>query len=147
MKNIPGYGRGPVHLLGVIFCYILAIYAGVKLFSNVSLWIALAFPAGIFLHDFVLFPLYSGIDRGLKHLQRRQQREEKVSVGWVNHVRVPVMISFFLLLAYFPIILRLSDDRYLYFANHRYLSIPLASGYSGTGSWLRLQLLCSEAAL
>lgn len=114
MKKIPGYGRGPVHLLGVIFCYSLAIYAGVKLFSNVSLWIALAFPAGIFLHDFVLFPLYSGIDQALKRIQRRQQRERKISVGWVNHVRVPVIISFFLLIAYFPIILRLSDDRYLY---------------------------------
>lgn len=114
MKKIPGYGRGPVHLLGVIFCYSLAIYAGTKLFSNVSLWIALAFPAGIFLHDFVLFPLYSGIDRALKRLQHRQQREEKVSVGWINHVRVPFMICFFLLFAYFPIILRLPDDRHLY---------------------------------
>lgn len=114
MKNIPGYGRGPVHLLGVIFCYSLAIYAGSKLFSNVSLWIALAFPAGIFLHDFVLFPFYSGIDRTLKRMQRRQKREGKIAVFWVNYLRVPVIVSFVLLLAYFPIILRLPEDRELY---------------------------------
>lgn len=114
MKNIPGYGRGPIHLLGVIFCYSLATYAAVKLFDNVSLWIALAFPAGIFLHDFVLFPIYSGIDRALKRVQRRQRREGKISVGWVNHVRVPVIVSFVLFLAYFPIILRLPEDRELY---------------------------------
>lgn len=114
MKNIPGYGRSPIHLLGVIFCYALATYASVKLFSNVSLWVALAFPGGIFLHDFVLFPLYRKADHALLKYQQKREQRGKSSRRWINHLRVPVVISFLLLLCYFPIILRLSDERHLH---------------------------------
>jgi ABC-type sugar transport system permease subunit len=111
MKKIPGYGRGPIHLLGVIFCYALVIYAGVKLFSTVSLWIALAFPAGIAIHDFVLFPIYRKANHALTNYQLKRDRQGKPSRRWINHVRVPVVISFLLLLCYFPIILRLVADQ------------------------------------
>ncbi|AHM60365.1 hypothetical protein D770_10540 [Flammeovirgaceae bacterium 311] len=111
MKKIPLYGRGPLHLLGVIFCYSLATYAGIKLFSNVSLWIALAFPAGIALHDFVLFPIYRKANHVLTNYQLKREQQGKTSRRWINHVRVPVVISFLLLLCYFPIILQLSDNR------------------------------------
>ncbi|MDX5422072.1 MAG: hypothetical protein LPK07_15035 [Hymenobacteraceae bacterium] len=116
MKKLPIYGESPLHLAGVVFCYGLAAYAGLKLFDNVPLWIALAFPAGIFLHDFVLFPLYSGADRVLKRIQRKQLQEGKITTPWINYVRVPVIISFLLLFCYFPIILRLADERELYTA-------------------------------
>lgn len=111
MKKIPVYGRDPIHLLGVIFCYGIAFYAGIKLFSNVSLWIALAFPAGIILHDFILFPLYRKADQLLIDYQLERERKGKTSRRWINHVRVPVVISFILLLCYFPIILRLVADQ------------------------------------
>lgn len=114
MKKIPGYGRGPVHLLGVLFCYSLVTYAAIKLFSNVSLWIALAFPAGIVIHDFILFPMYQKANRALSNYQLKRERQGKTSVLWINHVRVPVVISFLLLLCYFPIILRLASERPLY---------------------------------
>lgn len=125
MKKIPLYGRGPLHLLGVIFCYGLVTYAAIKLFSNNSLWIALAFPGGIALHDFVLFPMYRKANHMLTDYQLERERKGKTSRRWINHVRVPVVISFILLLAYFPIILRLvadnrplntglSQDSYLY---------------------------------
>lgn len=114
MKKIPLYGRDPLHLLGVIFCYALATYAGVKLFSNVTLWVALAFPGGIFLHDFVLFPLYTKADTALTSFHNKQMKKDKTSKPWINYVRVPVVISFLLLLCYFPIILRLAHDRHLY---------------------------------
>lgn len=114
MKKIPVYGRSPIHLMGLLVCYGLAIYAGVKLFSNVSLWVALAFPAGIFVHDFILYPLYTKADRALSAYQLRQFQEKKISVAWINYLRLPVMIAVILLLCYFPIILRLSEDRPLY---------------------------------
>lgn len=114
MKKIPLYGRDPVHLVGVLFCYALVTYAGVKLFSNVALWVALAFPGGVFLHDFVLFPLYAKADTALTSFQSRQKKEGKLSKPWINYVRVPVVISFLLLLCYFPIILRLASERPLY---------------------------------
>lgn len=114
MKKIPGYGRDPIHLLGVVFCYALATYSAIKLFSNVSLWIALAFPAGIAVHDFVLFPLYRKANHVLTNYQLKRERQGKTSVLWINHVRVPLMISLLLLLCYFPIILRLATDRPLY---------------------------------
>lgn len=112
--KIPVYGRGPLHLLGVIFCYSLVTYAGVILFSNVSLWIALAFPGGIFLHDFVLFPIYRKANHLLTDYQLKREQQGKTSYRWINHIRVPVVISFLLLLCYFPIILQLGDDRQLY---------------------------------
>lgn len=114
MKKIPGYGCNPIHLLGVIFCYSLVTYSGIKLFSNVSIWIALAFPLGIALHDFVLFPLYRKANHALTNYQLKRERQGKTSLLWINHVRVPVVISFLLLLSYFPIILRLASDRPLY---------------------------------
>lgn len=114
MKKIPGYGRSPIHLLGVIFCYSLVTYAAIKLFSTVSLWIALAFPAGIALHDFLLFPMYRKANHALSKYQLKRERQGKTTVLWINHVRVPVVISFLLLLCYFPIILRLANERPLY---------------------------------
>lgn len=114
MKKIPLYGRDPLHLLGVLFCYALATYAAVKLFSSVSLWVALAFPGGIFLHDFVLFPLYTKADTALTSFHTKQMKKGNSSKPWINYVRVPVVISFLLLLCYFPIILRLADNRHLY---------------------------------
>lgn len=114
MNKIPFYGRGPLHLLGVLFCYALVCYAAYKLFSNVSLWIALAFPAGIAVHDFILFPLYRKANHLLTDYQLKRERQGKTSVLWINHIRVPIVISFLLLLCYFPIILRLASDRPLY---------------------------------
>ncbi len=111
MKKIPGYGRSPIHLLGVLFCYSLVTYAAVKLFSNVSLWIALAFPAGIALHDFILFPAYRKANHFLTDYQVKREKQGKTSRRWINHIRVPVVLSFLLLLCYFPIILRLVADQ------------------------------------
>lgn len=112
--KIPYYGRGPIHLLAVIFCYALIIYAGLKLLSSVSLWIALAFPAGVVLHDFVLFPIYRKANHALENYQLKRERHGKTSRRWINHVRVPVVISFLLLLCYFPIIFQLGDERELH---------------------------------
>ncbi|MBU1823333.1 MAG: hypothetical protein KKG00_17780 [Bacteroidetes bacterium] len=114
MKKIPYYGRSLVHLLGVLFCYALVTYAAIKLFGNVSLWVALAFPAGIAVHDFILFPLYRKADQVVVDYQMKQQKQEKKYVLWLNHLRIPVVISFILLLCYFPLILRLSSNRELY---------------------------------
>lgn len=146
MKKIPGYGRDPIHLLGVIFCYGMVAYAGAKLFSNVQWWIALAFPAGIALHDFVLFPIYRKANHVLTDYQLERERKGKTSRRWINHIRVPVVISFILLLAYFPIILRLvadqrplntglSQDSYLY----RWLIVTavLAAGSALAYFWRR----------
>jgi hypothetical protein len=114
MKKLPLYGESIWHLLGTLFCYALVTYASIKLFGVVSLWIALAFPAGVIVHDFILFPAYRKLDNIMVGWQEKQLSKGKSSRLWINYVRLCVMISLLLLLCYFPIILNVSEDRHLY---------------------------------
>ncbi len=113
MKKIPLYGESLLHLLGVLICYALVTYASIKLFGVVSLWIALAFPAGVIVHDFILFPVYRKVDQWLSAYQEKQQENGTDSIRWINYVRFPLMTSLLLFFCYFPLILRLPEDRHL----------------------------------
>ncbi len=69
---------------------------------NVLLWLI----GAIVLHDFVLFPLTTLLDRVAgrsPHLR---------GVPAVNHLRVPALLSGLLFLVWFPLILGLSTPRY-----------------------------------
>ena len=74
-------------------------------------WLLLWFVGAIILHDLVFLPLYSALDRVLTS---RRQGDVSRAAGptWVNHVRVPAVISGVLLLVTFPLVLRLSDHAY-----------------------------------
>jgi Kef-type K+ transport system membrane component KefB len=64
------------------------------------LWLA----GAVVLHDLVLWPAYTLLDR----LARRGR-----PAGWANYVRVPVAISALLLLAFFPVICGKGERTYM----------------------------------
>ncbi len=101
------YGASPLQLLALLASLALGGYAASKLLSgghlvNVLAWFALA----IIGHDFVLFPLYSLLDRIAGRAAPRR------AAGDVNFVRAPAMMSGLLLLVYFPSILGLNASNY-----------------------------------
>jgi hypothetical protein len=78
---------------------------------NFAAW----FAGAAVLHDLVLLPLYSLLDR-LAHAPSRRRTAARVAV--INHVRVPALISGLLLLVYFPLIFGLSDRNYFEASGH-----------------------------
>ena len=98
------YGSGPLHLLALLASLAISGYAASRLAQSDARWdILLWFVGAIALHDFVLFPLYTGLDRlaGGRRLGRG-----------VNYVRVPVLLSLLLLLLFLPLILTLAPGTY-----------------------------------
>ncbi len=102
------YGAGPLQLLALVASFALAAAALSKLLDagtatrNVLLWLL----GAIVLHDFVLFPLTTLLDRVAgrsPHLR---------GVPAVNYLRVPALLSGLLFLVWFPLILGLSTKRY-----------------------------------
>lgn len=99
------YGESPLHLLGQIIAFVVAIYAFkhiIAVTSTDKLSLFLWFFAGALLHDMIFVPIYLLLDLvmrlGIADHPRRRLRV-------VNHVRVPVAISGVLLLVTFPLIL------------------------------------------
>jgi hypothetical protein len=108
------YGSSPLHLLAVLASMAVVAYAFIAIVArpnalNVLLW----FGGAIIVHDLIAFPLYSaltliaGRKAGLEggRLDRRR-------TAAFNHVRVPMLLSAFALVVWFPLILGLSADRY-----------------------------------
>ena len=92
------YGDTPLHLLAhlaalALVGFILLQLIDTRAVGNIALW----FLGAVILHDFLLLPFYSGIDR----LGAR--------IGpAVNYLKVPLALSALMLLVYFPLILRRS---------------------------------------
>ncbi len=89
------YGSSPIHLLAHLAAFALAGYALLQIFDargarDVVVW----FVAAVLLHDFLLLPAYSALDRAA----------QRVTGPAVNYLRVPVILSALLLLAFFPVI-------------------------------------------
>ncbi|MHB1535676.1 MAG: hypothetical protein ACYC1D_13935 [Acidimicrobiales bacterium] len=106
------YGAGPLHLLSLLACFALTGYVvDHMLAAPQGLRIVIWFAAAVIAHDLVLWPLYTLADRGSARLARRQP-ERLPAVPWINHVRVPVVLSAVLLLVSFPLVLRLSEPIY-----------------------------------
>jgi hypothetical protein len=107
------YGAGPLHLAGLLVCFAVAAYAVTRVFG-VSGWkgILLWFVFCLIGHDLIGWPIYTAADRVLTRTQQRHPGRQESLVPWVNHVRVPVIISGTLLAMFFPLIFRLSQTRY-----------------------------------
>lgn len=98
------YGGSPGHLVAVLAGGALAAYAVTRVADlPVLVGIALWFGFLLVAHDLLLFPVYAALDR----LIARLGGPGRTAVPWVNHVRVPSVLSGLLLLAWFPLILRL----------------------------------------
>ena len=89
------YGASPLHLVVHLAALALAGWALLQIVrtleaaAEVLVW----FAAAVVLHDLVLLPAYSGLDRVAARTGRA-----------VNHLRVPAGLSLLLLLVFLPVI-------------------------------------------
>ncbi len=89
------YGASPLHLLVHLAVLALAAWALLQALDlggaeRIVLWLV----GAILLHDLVLWPSYTALDR----VARRGR-----PVGWANYVRVPLGLSALMLLVFFPV--------------------------------------------
>ena len=104
------YGSSPLHLLALLASMALAAAAALRVADDPARLRYLAwFLGAVVLHDLVLFPLYALLDRSAGALVRRRRAP---APGSVNHVRVPALLSGLLLLVFWPVIFRHSEDAY-----------------------------------
>lgn len=105
------YGAGPAHLVLSAASLAFAGYLGWVVLpapnsARIFIWIALA--AGV--HDMLLWPIYTLLDRALT--RTRKKTPAQPAVPWINHVRVPAVLSAVMLLISFPLVLRHSEPAY-----------------------------------
>jgi hypothetical protein len=89
------YAASPLHLLAHLAALALAAWALLQALDlggaeRIVLWLV----GAVVLHDMVLWPAYTTLDR----LARRGR-----PAGWANYVRFPVGVSALLLLVFFPV--------------------------------------------
>lgn len=122
------YGAGPVHLVGLLATFVVALYAFSRVYdADDQFWwrYALWFVGAAVVHDLVLAPAYLAADRGLRRLRAVRPG---MSPGSVNYVRVPVVLSGMLFLVFGASILQRGE-----------LSFQIASGKDQDpflGRWL-----------
>lgn len=101
------YGEGALHLLLMLSSFALAGYAGVRLLEGDWLAIAAWFVGAALVHDLVLVPLYTLVDRAVAaSFGPRAEAGNGHRAGGINFVRVPAFLSGLLLLVWFPLITR-----------------------------------------
>jgi hypothetical protein len=107
------YGAGPLHLAGLLACFAVAAYVVTRVLGQ-SGWkgIAVWFVACLVGHDLIGWPIYTLADRRLVQFQNRRHLGRNPAVPWVNHVRVPTVISGVLLGMFSPLIFRLSNANF-----------------------------------
>ncbi|PSK95850.1 hypothetical protein CLV63_11313 [Murinocardiopsis flavida] len=111
------YGAPPWHLAVMVCCFALALYAGWRLVQGDPVGVALWFVGAALLHDLVLLPAYTALDRGARAAARRVRgvrrpggaagRERGTGNGPppAGHLRVPATVSGVLFLVWAPLIL------------------------------------------
>jgi hypothetical protein len=87
------YGAGPLHLLSLVACLAFSGYIATRILAGpegvrILVWFAGAAVA----HDLVLWPLYAIADKGAL-LAARRHPDRLPRVPWVNHLRVPAVLS------------------------------------------------------
>jgi hypothetical protein len=111
------YGASPLHLLALLASFAIAAAAVVGWFQrprdvvNVLEW----FAAAIVIHDLVLLPFYSLLDRiALGPVRDRAGRVPRpgtaVAVNPTPYLRIPAVLSGLLLAVFFPVILGLGSQ-------------------------------------
>jgi hypothetical protein len=106
------YGAAPLRLLSLLACFALVGYVVTRIHAEGG-WVRIAiwFVVALIAHDLVLWPLYALADRSAIRLAHRHP-ERLPTVPWINHVRVPAVISGVLLGISFPLVFRLSEGYY-----------------------------------
>jgi hypothetical protein len=122
------YGAGPLHLTGHLAAFAVAAFALRQIFGggNDVLQLLEWYLGFALLHDLVLVPLYSGLDRLARGVLARRPRRRRGlaaaargrAVPALNHVRAPALISGLLLLIYAPLITRVGERTYFRYGGH-----------------------------
>jgi len=106
------YGAGPLHLLSLLACFALAGYVvDHMVHARHGLRILVWFGGAVVAHDLLLWPLYTLVDRAAVRTLRRHPDRLPV-VPWINHLRVPVILSAVWLAVSAPLVLRHSQATY-----------------------------------
>lgn len=104
------YGNGPLHLIAAIATAAIAAYAIVEISglpapASFAIW----FAGAIVAHDLVSFPLYSLLDRLAGGAASAGDGRGSRAYAYV---RAPAIVSAFLFVVWFPLILGLSSETY-----------------------------------
>ena len=108
------YGAGPLHLLclpaGLAFAgYLVWTVLPAPNSTRILIWVA----AAAVVHDLLLWPLYTIADRAARLVGRRGDHQRATTaVPWINHLRVPAVVSAVTLAVSFPLVLRHSERAY-----------------------------------
>ena len=120
------YGASPLHLLALVASVLIAAAAVVGWFQSfpgpTAVRVLAWFLGAIVVHDLVLLPLYSLLDRiafGSRRARRSPRSTE--SVSGIAYVRVPALLSGLLFLVFFPEILRVTAYMKLEIARMRHV--------------------------
>lgn len=106
------YGAGPLHLLLLLACFAFAGYVVTRVLAGPEgLRILVWFAGGVVAHDLILWPLYALADRTARGAARRHP-DRLPRVPWVNHLRVPAVLSAVMLGVSFPLVFRWSEPAY-----------------------------------
>ena len=98
-----------VRLLVIVGCLAFAGYVADRVIRVPYAWmIGLFFVGAIVAHDFVLYPVYTLTDRVI----RRLGVGHRPQVSWINHVRIPALLSGLLLVLFFPLVFGLGAKTY-----------------------------------
>lgn len=102
------YGAGPLHLIAVIASFAIVMYAVLEIAGtshpvNFAFW----FIAAIVVHDMIAFPLYSAL--GAIAGVGLQRPELTPGLFSINFVRIPALMSAFVFIVWFPVILGFSE--------------------------------------
>ncbi len=104
------YGSGPFHFVAVAAGLAISGYAIIRLAgADRRVLIAIWFGCALVAHDFLLYPLYTLLDRAAA---RGGNAGETGRPPWVNFVRVPVLLTGLVFLTSFPLILGVNDRTY-----------------------------------
>ncbi len=129
------YGASPLHLIAHLGLFFVAGWSidqilGSHKIINWLIW----FLGAALLHDLVLLPAYSALDRGVRRVGRRSRTRtgRAPNSKLINHIRIPGAVAGILLLVYFPVILGYSSHNYRADTGHT------LAGY--TRNWL---LICA----
>jgi hypothetical protein len=103
--------RSAARLLLLLASLAFAGYVADRVVRVPYAWmIGVFFVGAIVAHDFILYPVYALADRLTRRLALRPG--PRPDVPWINHVRVPAVLSGLLLLMFFPLVFRLGQRTY-----------------------------------
>ena len=115
------HGSTALHLAAHLLVFAIAAFALARIVSGGggTLKAVIAWYLGlIVLHDLVLVPAYTGVDRVTRAVLARLPTPERARVPVINHLRVPALISAVLLLIYAPLISGHAEASYVAVTGH-----------------------------